>query len=100
MQVVHFHERNSGGVVYPAYDGGVITWWQVCDDRRFPAVPWSVAAVPSILDLIAADNSADDRSLPVVIRGNQSAGTIMHFQCRIDHCIWNSVLIELGANRT
>ena len=45
MQVVHFHERNSGGVVYPAHDGGVVTRWKVCDDCRFVRVRWSVAAV-------------------------------------------------------
>ena len=39
MQVVDFHERNFGGVVYPTHDGGVVTRWEVCDDRRFASVP-------------------------------------------------------------
>ena len=55
MQVVHLHERNSGGVVYPAYDGGVVTRWKVCDDRRFTRVPRSVAAVLNVLDLVLGD---------------------------------------------
>ena len=36
IQIVHFHESNSGGVVYAAHDRGVVTWWQVCDDCRLP----------------------------------------------------------------
>ena len=52
MQVVHFHERNSGGVVYPAHDGGVVTRWKVCDDRRFARVRRSVAAVLNVLHLL------------------------------------------------
>src|SRR5438128_1323174 len=100
MQAVHFHEPNSSAVVYPTHDGGVVTRGEVGDDGRFPRVPWSVAAVLNILDLISANDSANDRCLPVVIRGNQSPGTIMQFQCRIGHCIWNSVLIELRTNRT
>src|SRR5881628_2837623 len=71
MQVVHFHERNSRGVVYPAYDRGVIAGWKVCDDRRFARISWSVAAVLNSLDLISSDDAADDRGLPVVVRGNQ-----------------------------
>ena len=53
IQVVHFHERNSGGVVYPTHDGGVVTRWEVCDDRRFARVRRSVAAVLNVLDLVA-----------------------------------------------
>ena len=59
-----------------------------------------MAAVPNVLDLIAADDSSDDCGLPVVIAANQSASGIVQFQCRVGHCIWNSVLIELRANRT
>ena len=53
IQVVHFHEPNSGGVVYPTHDGGVVTRWEVCDDRRFARVRRSVAAVLNVLDLVA-----------------------------------------------
>src|SRR5438552_1224558 len=98
MQVVHFHERNSGGVVYPAHDRGVITCWQICDDRRFAWVPRSVAAVLNRQDLIASNNPADDRGLPVIIAGNQSAVAIVQFQSWIGHCICNSVLTELRTD--
>ena len=33
IQVVHFHERHSRGVVYPTHDGRVVTRSEVCDDR-------------------------------------------------------------------
>ncbi len=49
MQVVDFHERNSGGVVYPTHGGGVVTRREGRDDRRFPGVRWSVAAVLNLL---------------------------------------------------
>ena len=26
IQIVHFHESNSGGVVYATHDRGVVTW--------------------------------------------------------------------------
>src|SRR5260370_1269072 len=100
MQVVHFHERNSDGVIYPAHDGGVVTRWKVRDDRRFVRVRRSMAAVLNVLDLVLGDDAADYRLLPVVIRGNQSPAGIVQFQCWIAHCIWNSVLTELRANRT
>src|SRR5437868_15517391 len=100
MQVVHFHERNSSGVIYPTHDGGVVTRWKVCDHRRFTRVPRSVAAVLNVLDLVLGDDAADDRMLPVVVRGNQSPGAIVQFQCRISQGIRNAILTELGANRT
>src|SRR6266576_2127641 len=67
MQVVHFHEPNSSGAVYPTHDGGVVTRWEVCDDRRFARGSRSVAAVLNVLHLIAGDDPAGDRGLPVVI---------------------------------
>src|SRR5437762_509535 len=100
IQVVHFHERNSSGVVYPTHDGGVVTRREVCDDRRFARVPRSVVAVLNVLHLIAGDNSANDRMLPVVVRGNQSPGAIAQFQCRISHWIRNAILAELRADST
>ena len=59
MQIVHFHERNSGGVVYPTHDGGVVTRWEVCNDRGFACVRRSVAAVLNILDLVLGDDAAE-----------------------------------------
>src|SRR6478609_6827248 len=100
MQVVHFHERNSSGVVYSTHDGGVVTRREACDDRRFARVRWSVAAVLNVLDLVLGDDAADYRLLPVVVRGNQSPVAIVQFQCRISQEIWNAVLAELGANGT
>src|SRR2546421_12558315 len=83
MQVVHFHERNSSNVVYPTHDGGVATRWEVCHDRRFPRVTRNVAAALNVLDFVLGDDAADYRMLPVVVRGNQSPGAIVQFQCRI-----------------
>ena len=50
-KIVHFHQSNSGHVVYTAHDRGVVTRRQVCDDRRLPSVTGSVAAVSDIADL-------------------------------------------------
>src|SRR2546430_733764 len=57
-----------------------------------------MAAVLNVLDLVLSDNPADYCGLPVVVEGNQSAVAIVQLQCRIGHCIWNSVLSELRAN--
>src|SRR4029077_8315520 len=100
MQVVHFHERNSGSVVYPTHDGGVVTRWEVFDDRIFARVRRSVAAVLNILDLVVGDDAADYRMLPVIVRSNQSSGVIAQFQCRISQGIRNVILAELRANGT
>ena len=68
--LVHFHESNAGGVVHTTHDRGVITRLQRRNDRR---LAWLSRSMPAVLDranLIAGDNPADYRSLPVVIRGN------------------------------
>src|SRR6266516_5220647 len=98
MQVVDFHERNSSGVVYPTQDGGVVTRREGCDDCRFPRVPRSVAAILNVLDLVLGDDAADYRMLPVVVRGNQSPGAIVQFQCRVSQGIRNAILTQLRAN--
>src|SRR6266480_697923 len=100
MQVVPFHEPNSSGAVYPTHDGGVVTRWEVCDDRRFARVPRVVAAVLNVLDLVLGDDAANDRMLPVVVRANQSPGAIVQFQCRISQGIRNAILAELRADGT
>ena len=79
VQVVHFHERNSSGVIYPTHDGGVVTRWKVCDDRRFVRIRWSVAAVLNVADLVLSDDAADDRGLPIIVAGDQSAAAIVQF---------------------
>src|SRR5205807_1752412 len=73
LQIVHFHQSNSGGAVYTTHDRRVVACWQVCDDRRFSSVTRCVTAVLDFLHLIVCDDPADDRGLPVIIRGNQSA---------------------------
>src|SRR5262245_53640811 len=99
MQVVHLDERNSGGAVHPSHDCGVVTRREVGDNRRFARVRWGVAAILYILDLVAGDDAADDRLLPIIVKGNQSAGVIVQFQCWIGQGIRNAKLTELGANR-
>src|SRR5215813_197479 len=47
MQIVHFHQSNSGGVVYASHDCGVVARWEVCNDRRLPSVRRRIAAVPN-----------------------------------------------------
>src|SRR3989442_1389590 len=98
MQIVHFHQSNSGGAVYPTHDRGVVARWQVRNDRRFARVSGSVAAVLNLLNLIVGDNSAKDRSLPVIIGANQGSGAVVQFQCRISQRIRNTILAELRAN--
>jgi hypothetical protein len=50
--------------------------------------------------LVAADDAADLRSLPVIVTGNQSPVAIVQFQCRISQCIGDPKLSELRANGT
>src|SRR5690349_1521180 len=89
---VHFHESNSGHVVYTAHDGCVVTPSEDYVDRGFARVPRSVAAVLNKLDLVRGDDPAEDRMLPVVVGGNQSTSAIMQFQRRISQNIWNALL--------
>src|SRR5437660_49543 len=98
MQIVHFHQSNSGGAVYTTHDRGVVACRKVCYDRRFSSVTRCVTAVLDFLRLVVGDDPADDGSLPVIIRGNQSASAIVQFQCWISQWIGNSVLTELRAN--
>src|SRR5690349_5042769 len=98
MQIVHFHESNSSGAIYTAHDGGVVTRWQVSNDRRFPLVSRSVTAVLDFLHLIVGDDPADYRSLPVIVSAYQSASAIVQFQCGILQWIGNAKLTELRAN--
>src|SRR4029078_6142854 len=56
-----------------------------------------MAAVPDIASLIAGDNPADYRLLPVIIRGNQSSAAIVQLQGGIAQCIGNAILSELGT---
>src|SRR4029077_17673258 len=44
-KIIHFHKRDSGRAIYTAHNGGVVTRWQVSNDRRFPRVPRSPTAI-------------------------------------------------------
>src|SRR6516165_4033281 len=98
IQIVYFHQSNPGRVIYTADDRSVVARWKIRDDCRFAWVTWCVAAVYDILDLVLGDNPADDRSLPVIIRGNQRSSAIVQFQYGISHWIRNAILTELRAN--
>src|SRR2546430_11877912 len=84
--------------MHSTHNRGVVTGWQVCDDRRFARAPRSVAAVLNILDLVLGDDPADDGRLPVIIGGNQSSIAIVQIQYRIGQWIGNAILTELRAN--
>ena len=51
-------------------------------------------------DLIAGDNPAQYRGLPVIIGSNQCSGPVVQFQSRISQCVGDPILRELGANGT
>ena len=99
MQVVHFHEPNSGGVVYPTHDGGVVTRWKICDDRGFPRVRGSVAAVLNILDLIARDDPADDRVLPYSSRDEKEPRAIQSPSSFVTHISVFLLLMQTFGRR-
>src|SRR6476620_5092344 len=98
--MVRLHETNSRAAVHPAHDRCVAARWKVCDNRRFPSVSRSVTAVLNFLGLVVADDAADSRNLPIVIRGNLTSTSIVQFQCRIRQWIGNTVLTELGTDGT
>src|SRR5512147_1469912 len=100
MQIVHLHERDSGGVVYPAHNGSVITRWQAGDDCGFVWVGRSVAAVLYFLDLVLRDDAADDCLPPVIVGGNQSSCAVVQLQGRISQEVQNTMLAELRSNGT
>jgi hypothetical protein len=76
IQIVDFDQSNSSGVVYTAHNGGVVARLQVCNDRRLACRSRGVAAVLNIADLIAGDNSAEYRRLPVIIGSKQCTGPL------------------------
>ena len=61
MQIVHFHQGNSGGIVHSPHDSGIAARWQLCNDGGFPSISGRVAAVYDIVELVAGDNPTDDR---------------------------------------
>ena len=59
-----------------------------------------MAAVLNIADLIAGDNPAEYRRLPVIIGSNQCSAPVVQFQSGISQGIGDPKLSELRANRT
>ena len=57
-------------------------------------------AVLDLTALIAGDDPADLRSLPIIISGNQCPSAVVQFQGRISQCVGNPILSELRANST
>src|SRR5436190_11487964 len=98
LQIIHLHESHTSGVAHNAYYCSVIVRLQRCDDRRLAWLSGSMPAVSDRVHLVVGDNSADDCSLPVIIRGNQSACAVMQVQCRISQYIGDPKVCELGTN--
>src|SRR5437773_1069185 len=70
LQIIHFHQSNSNSVVHTTHNRSVVSWLQRRDDCR---LAWLSRSTPAVLDranLVAGDDPADYRSLPVVVRGN------------------------------
>src|SRR6188768_148134 len=57
-------------------------------------------AVLNIADLIAGDNPAEYRRLPVIIGSNQCAAAVVQFQSRISQGIGDPKLSKLRTNGT
>src|SRR6266404_3835404 len=98
IQIVHFYQRNPDTDVLATHNRGVSARWQVCIDRRLAWLRRSMPAALNIHDLVLGDNSADYRSLPVIVRGNQSTAAVVQFQLRISQYVLNAVLSQLWTN--
>ena len=99
MQVVHFHQSGSGGVIHATHNRRVDTRRQVYDDRRFTRVPRSVAAVLNILDLIARDDPADDRVLPYSSRDEKEPRAIQSPSSFVTHISVFLLLMQTFGRR-
>ena len=100
LRSVHFHQSNSSRVTHAAYDGGVVTSWQTCNDGRLSQIHGSVTAVDDLLNLAPHDYASDYRSLPIVVGSKHSSGAIVQFQCWIEQNVRNTELSELRAEST
>ena len=56
--------------------------------------------IDDFLDLIVHYNPADDRSLPIIVRSNQSSYAVVQFQSWISQYVGHSKWRELRANGT
>src|SRR5437763_598972 len=79
-KIVHFYQCNSGGVAYTADDRCVVARLQVRNNRRLACFSRSVATVLNTADLIAGDNPAEYRRLPVIIGSNHRSSCVVQFQ--------------------
>ena len=77
LQIAYFHQSDANGVVYTTHDRSVVARLQRRNDRRLAWNAWSMPAVLDRADLIAGDDPADYRSLPVVIGSNQSSCAVV-----------------------
>ena len=100
IQIVHFHQCDSGGVVYATHDRCVVAGWQVCNNRRFPWICWSQSTVEDFLDLVVHYNPSDYRHLPIIVEANQNTGAVVQFQGRISQYVGHAKLSEFRANGT
>src|SRR6266550_5520452 len=100
IQIVYLNQSNSSGVVYTVDNRGVVARLQISNDRRLACRSWDMAAVLNVADLIAGDNPADDRGLPVIICTNQCSSPVVQFQSRISQYVGDPILRELRANGT
>src|SRR5262249_209498 len=91
-------ESNAGGIVYTAYYRRITARWQGSVNHGLVSISRSESTVKNAADLVAGNNPADRRMLPVLIRGNQSSRAVIQFKCRIGQWIGNSILAELRAN--
>jgi hypothetical protein len=59
------------------HDGGVVARLQISNNRRLAYGSRGVTTVLNIADLIAGDNPAEYRRLPVIIGSNQCSGVVV-----------------------
>ena len=99
IQIVYFHEPHSGRGIYTAHDRGVVTWWQVCNDRGFPSVGRRIAASANLATWLLV-------MIPPMIvvasyHWRRSKPQCCHAVPTSDgQWIGNAILSELRANRT
>ena len=98
LQIVHFDQSDSDGVINTADDCGVLTWRKICDDCRLARISRSQSAINDFLNLAVRDNAADNRVPPVIIGANQSASAIVQFDCGISQYIRHSKSSKFRAN--
>src|SRR5439155_26655236 len=97
-QVGHIHQGTSDLDDYCTHRRSVVARWKICNDCRLQCVTRSVTAIDDILNLVVGDDSTDDCVLPVVVKANESSGTIVQFQCGISQWRRHPILTEFRTN--